>query len=404
MSSDLDFTGERFVPGIVGEIAHEHWHRYAFARTLCRGRRVLDAACGEGYGSALLADEAVEVVGVDVADEAVAHARAAYADRRNLRFERGSVAALPLADASVDTIVSFETVEHLPADLQPQMLAEFARVLRPGGILVLSAPNPVEYSQARGYRNPFHLHEPARAELEALLDREFPARRWWRQRRWFGSALWEEEAPAGAAWSGEAWAGDAAHVAPASPPAAMYFVVVAARTADALPAQMPALSLFSDRHDAELARVDARAAEVMRLDGLLGERDAALDRQAAHVRHLEELAAFREGLVVERDGQLAAANAAREAAATERDGALRMRDVARAERDDVARQLAAARAELAALAATRLQDHATFGEETGRLERALAAQDRIIAHRQSLRWWLALPWLRLKLWWQRLTQ
>ncbi len=395
MSSDLDFTGERFVPGIVGEIAHEHWHRYAFARALCRGRRVLDAACGEGYGSALLADEAADVVGVDVADEAVGHARATYSARRNLRFELGSVTALPLPDASVDVIVSFETIEHLPADEQPRMLAEFSRVLVPGGILVLSAPNPVEYSQARGYRNPFHLHEPARAELEMLLGGAFPARRWWRQRRYFGSALWDEAAPAGvAARVGDAWVGDASHIEPAAPPAAMYFVVVAARMADALPDRVPALSLFSDRNEAELARIDARAAEVMRLDALLAQRDSALDRQSAHVRHLEAIAAFREALVVERDGQLAAANA-------DRDRALRACDVAQAERDDTARQLAGARAEMAALAASRLQDHATFVEEAGRLERALAAQDRIIAHRQSLRWWLALPWLRVKLWWQR---
>ena len=55
MSDTLPFTGERFTPECEREIAYEHWHRYAFARSLARGRRVLDAACGEGYGSALLA-------------------------------------------------------------------------------------------------------------------------------------------------------------------------------------------------------------------------------------------------------------------------------------------------------------------------------------------------------------
>ena len=192
MPQSLEFTGERFVPGIAGEIAHEHWHRYAFARRWVDGKRVLDVACGEGYGSALLSQAAAQVVGVDIAEEAVAHARAAYASRPNLRFEHGSATALPLPDASVDVVVSFETIEHLAGPDQPRMLAEIARVLTADGVLVLSAPNPVEYSQATGYRNPFHLHEPEREELDALLAPLFPVRHWYGQRRYFGSAIWSE--------------------------------------------------------------------------------------------------------------------------------------------------------------------------------------------------------------------
>jgi SAM-dependent methyltransferase len=365
MSPDLEFTGERFVPGIAGEIAHEHWHRYAFARRFAAGRRVLDAACGEGYGSALLAGTATEVVGVDIADEAVAHARSTYAGRNGLRFEQASAAALPLPDASVDLVVSFETLEHLPREDQPRMLAEFARVLTRDGLLLLSAPNPVEYSEARDYRNPFHLHEPPREELARLLSAAFPAQRWFRQRRYFGSAVWGE---------------DPAQVDAATPPAAMYFLVLAARAAAVLPEPGPRLSLFADRADAELARIDGRAGEVLRLDALLRERDAALDRQTAHVHHLEELVAVREKLLGERDSALAAAAAERSELEVR---VLQARDQARAE-------LASARQAVAALQ-----------EEGARLERALAAQERIIAYRQSARWWFALPWLRVKLWWQR---
>ena len=182
MQNSLEFTGERFIPGQPGEIALEHWHRYAFARRFVAGKRVLDVASGEGYGSALLAAVADSVVGVDVDPAAVAHAHAAYAARANLRFEVGSAAALPLLDCTVDVVVSFETIEHLPQAMQPQMLAEIARVLTPAGVLVLSAPNPVEYSDARAYRNPFHVHEPDRAELDAMLAIAFPMRRWFRQR------------------------------------------------------------------------------------------------------------------------------------------------------------------------------------------------------------------------------
>ncbi len=169
MPSYLEFTGERFVPGIAGEIAHEHWHRYAFARRYVAGKRVLDVACGEGYGSALLAGVASTVTGIDIDAGAVAHARATYAALSNVRFEEGSAASLPLADGSVDAVVSFETIEHLPRADQPRMMEEIARVLAADGVLVMSAPNPVEYSAARNYSNPFHLHEPDRAELAALL-------------------------------------------------------------------------------------------------------------------------------------------------------------------------------------------------------------------------------------------
>ncbi|MFO1316082.1 MAG: methyltransferase domain-containing protein [Burkholderiales bacterium] len=391
MPSDLEFTGERFVPGVAGEIAHEHWHRYAFARRFAAGRRVLDVSCGEGYGSALLADVAAHVTGVDIAAEAVAHACATYGRRANVRFVRASAAALPLADASVDVAVSFETIEHLPRALQPRMLAELARVLTPSGVLVLSAPDPAEYSDKRGYRNPHHLHEPPRDELDALLAVHFAARRWYRQRRWFGSALWREER--GDA-TFEAWTGDGARIEPAAPPPAMYVVAVAARDAAALPPPGPALTLFTDRDEGELGRLDARAVEVLRLDALLAERDAALDRQAAHVRHLEEIAAYRERIVVERDAQLAATNAAREEATAARDALARERDAIAAERDTVAKLRQAALAERDAALASAQQAHAALTAEIERLERALAAQERIIAYRQSARWWLALPWLR----------
>ncbi|MEO8751645.1 MAG: class I SAM-dependent methyltransferase [Casimicrobiaceae bacterium] len=402
--SDLEFTGERFVPGIAGEIAHEHWHRYAFARRFVTGRRVLDVACGEGYGSALLAAVAGSVVGVDIAQSAIAHASAAYAGRANLNFAQGSAAAVPIADGAVDVVVSFETIEHLPHADQPRMAAEIARVLAPDGMLILSAPNPVEYSQARNYANPFHLYEPTREEIDALLATAFAARRWYRQRRYFGSALWSEDA---GAEGFEALAGDANRVDAAIPPPAMYYVVIAARTAAALPPPGPGLSLFADRDEAELARLDARAAEVMRLDALVGEREAAIERQTAHVRHLEGLVEFRDRIVVERDQQLVAVNAARDQVIVERDTAAAARDAAAAARDATLRERDAAlqeRATAAAALASARQALDALKAECERLERALAAQERIIAYRQSARWWLALPWVRAQLWWQRMRR
>src|SRR4051812_7532216 len=110
MSYPLEFTGERFVPGTEGEIAHEHWHRYAFARRFVARRRVLDVACGEGYGTALLGEVADNVVGADIDAATIAHAARTYSDRARLRFVEASITALPFASGTFDAIVSFETV------------------------------------------------------------------------------------------------------------------------------------------------------------------------------------------------------------------------------------------------------------------------------------------------------
>src|SRR5213593_900297 len=81
-----EFTGERFVPSCSGEIAYEHWHRYAFARRFAAGKRVLDAACGDGYGTALLGTVAASVAGIDVDIATIDHARATYGDGNRIRF------------------------------------------------------------------------------------------------------------------------------------------------------------------------------------------------------------------------------------------------------------------------------------------------------------------------------
>lgn len=387
--ADIEFTGERFIPGATGDLVYEHWHRYAFARRFAAGKRVLDAACGEGYGTALLAAVATEAIGVDIDEAAVAHARANYAGRGNLRFESGSVTALPLADASLDIVISFETIEHLPAADQPRMLAEFARVLASGGVLLLSSPNKRRYSDARNYHNPFHLHELYRDELAQLLDFGFPHRRWFHQTRSYMSTLWSEDLT-GANAGCEAWTGDADTVVPTSAPDGLYYVVIAAASVEALPATGPQLSLFADRDDSELKRAEAIAHEVLRLDRLLKERDAGLDRQMAHIGHLEKLVAERERIVVERDAQLVAVNAVR---ASHEQALLAERPVWEKAKDALARcesELSTVRKTMTALQ----------GEQRS-LAAAVAAQERIITHRQTLRWWVQLPWLRAKRSWQQ---
>lgn len=185
----LVFTGERFVPELGGAIWAEHWHRYCAAAPLAAGRRVVDAACGEGYGSDYLASVAHSVVGIDVAPDAVRHASERYR-RPNLRFAAASVSALPIASESVDLVVSFETIEHLAQ--QGEMLAEFRRVLVPEGVLLISSPNKPVYSANGAFRNEHHVKELTRGELAGLLHAGFPRQRWYRQRQLARSTLWKE--------------------------------------------------------------------------------------------------------------------------------------------------------------------------------------------------------------------
>jgi SAM-dependent methyltransferase len=392
MDSKLTFTGERFLPACTGEIAYEHWHRYAFARRFAAGRRVLDAACGEGYGTAFLAAVAESAVGVDIDIATVEHARATYGESAHQRFIAASCTGFPLPSASIDLVVSFETIEHLSTEEQRQMLSEFARVMRPEALLILSSPNKKLYSDERNFVNPYHVQEFDRDSLARLLSRHFPAQRWLAQRVACWSALWAEgDRNAAEPMRAEALLGDAAEVAPCATPEAMYFVVVAARSDAALPPLDTELSLFTDSSDSALKRAEESAAEVMRLDRLLRERDASIAKHSDHVRHLEKLVAERERIVEERDRQLAELNRARED--RERVIAERNRQVAEvnAARE---RMIAECDDELALRAQAIAMQQKKLGvleAERARQEGALAAQERAIAYLQSFRGWLAWP-------------
>jgi SAM-dependent methyltransferase len=242
LTAPLPFTGERFTPELRGAIWYEHWHRYCVTLPAARGRRVLDAACGEGYGSWLLASEAAEVLGVDVDAAAIAHALARYATRPNLRYLQASCAALPVAAGSIDLIVSFETIEHLEG--QEAMLAEFRRVLAPGGALIISSPNKAIYSEETGYANEFHVRELSRKELAAMLGGQFAQQAWYGQRVLAHSLLWQDGATGTPATELVALADDCVReLAVPAPP--MYFVVVCGAEGAALP-RLPALSMFDD--------------------------------------------------------------------------------------------------------------------------------------------------------------
>ena len=348
MTAGLPFTGERFIPGTRGEIWVEHWHRYHFARRWVEGKVVLDAACGEGYGSALLARSAARVHGVDISPQAIEHARAAYASLANAQFHCAPCTQLPLPDASVDVAVSFETLEHIAE--QHEFLQELARVLRPAGVLILSCPNKLEYSDKRGFANEFHVKELYREELAALVGERFPHVDWYGQRPTFFSLIApERQGPQG---STEAQLVDVAESDPADAgdrlANPLYFMLVASRSPQAVAAVPPALSVLSDRDD----WVHRDYEKVMR----------NLEQVVAQSEALHALVADRDRAIAERDRRL------------------------RDQEDALSLQEAAISVQKA-LGETEAATHAS----------ELAARQHEIDRRGGLRWWLRLPLVRLGL-------
>ncbi len=242
-SSSLQFTGERFHPELEGEIRQEHMHRYAWCRDLATGKDVVDVASGEGFGSDMLASQAKSVIGIDVSAEAVAHAQGRYA-KANLSFMVGDAAAIDLPDSCADVIVSFETIEHI--DNQEGAIAEFSRVLREDGVLIISSPDVETYSTRQEYDNPFHTKELDREGFVSLLKQHFGAVRLYGQRMLVTSALLPSDACTDKA---EVLVddGEIKRITRESP-ASMYFIAVAARQASQLPS-CNASFLLSDKYD-----------------------------------------------------------------------------------------------------------------------------------------------------------
>ncbi len=170
----VEFTGERVIPGQVNDdLWSEHLARYAFARRYAQGKRVLDAGCGTGYGSAELAQSAAEVTGLDISADAIEYATASY-PIPGLRFLESSCTAMPLPPSSFDLVVAFEVIEHL-GDYRA-FLRECARVLTHEGLLIVSSPNKRYYAETRAATgpNPFHEHEFEAEEFVRELEQVFP--------------------------------------------------------------------------------------------------------------------------------------------------------------------------------------------------------------------------------------
>lgn len=186
IEESLEWTGERLTTIKESEIMIEHLHRYALAISLAKAQKVLDIASGEGYGAYLLSHIAANVTGVDISQDTIAFAKSKY-KAKNLQFLHGSATNMPIETQSIDLVVSFETIEHLVE--QEEMFIEIKRVLKPNGILIMSSPDKLNYSEKTSYSNPFHLKELYLDEFIQLVNSKFQHSQYLSQAVCYGSLI-----------------------------------------------------------------------------------------------------------------------------------------------------------------------------------------------------------------------
>jgi 2-polyprenyl-3-methyl-5-hydroxy-6-metoxy-1,4-benzoquinol methylase len=164
----LENTGERMIPEFHKDslIYGEHLTRYIAAEKLVKDKIVLDIASGSGYGTHLLAGSAKKVFGIDVDSDTIEYAKAHFA-AKNIVYKIGNGESIPLPDDSVDVVVTFETIEHVPN--YKKFVKEIKRVLKEEGLAVISTPNDLEFAEG----NHFHLHEFTYDELVKLVKKDF---------------------------------------------------------------------------------------------------------------------------------------------------------------------------------------------------------------------------------------
>lgn len=169
----LELTGERTLPDVPEE---NYWYRrhlvvYRWIAAQVGGMRVIDMACGEGYGADLLAGTAAGVVGVDANPQAHEHARCRYR-RPNLSFARELIETF---SAPADAVVFLQTIEHLR---EPgAALMHFRELVGPGGVVYVSTPNVLTLAPKGAPRseNPWHVHEYRAHEFVQLCRAHFPS-------------------------------------------------------------------------------------------------------------------------------------------------------------------------------------------------------------------------------------
>ena len=173
----MKYTGERIIPeenfcSQETNIYKEHIARYLFSSKYTNGKKVLDIACGVGYGCKILSEKgARNVTGCDISIESINYAKEHYSGE-GIRFQVNDIKKVNFSDEEFDCIVSFETLEHVKD--QEIVITELKRVLKKGGILIISTPNLESRTNDEEDTNRFHEKELTVEEFKEMIRKKFP--------------------------------------------------------------------------------------------------------------------------------------------------------------------------------------------------------------------------------------
>lgn len=188
----MNSTGERFISNQKGGIELEHLNRYYFAINQfdIKDKIVLDIASGEGYGSNIIASKSKYVYGIDISKDAIEYASQRY-QKKNIQFIQGAADKIPLKNNSIDIVVSFETIEH--HNKHSEMLKEIKRVLKENGVLIMSSPDKLNYSDIPKFDNEFHVKELYYNEFKSLIKQFFKYHKFYGQSLFCGSLIFIDD-------------------------------------------------------------------------------------------------------------------------------------------------------------------------------------------------------------------
>jgi len=185
----LENSGERFLPWTeVDDTHYEHIHRYFFASKFVKNKKVLDLACGEGYGVKILSKSAKSVIGIEIDKKTTMHAKKKYRGK-NIKFITSSITQIPIPGKHLfDVIVCFEAIEHIKE--QKKIFEEVKRLLKKNGLFVISTPNKKIYTTEEKNSNPFHEKELSISEFRNLLKSFFSNVQIYGQKASTSSNIW----------------------------------------------------------------------------------------------------------------------------------------------------------------------------------------------------------------------
>lgn len=264
---------------------YEHWHRYHWISSLVKDQRVADVACGEGYGSALLAQQAKYVTAVDIDAATIKQAQQKY-QQENLDYICANALNTGLDAAQFDCITSFETLEHLAE--HDALLLEFKRLLKQDGFLVISTPDKDVYSP-QGKHNHHHVKELNRDEFQAMLSKHFKHHVLFGQQLQLGSVIepldhQTKGVTLKANWvkQGQELVGNVDNTKP------QYLLAIATDSKQ----QMESISThngswFNDSENSLFKHYEQQIARLMSADKRLSELEQRLQQQAAMISHLK---------------------------------------------------------------------------------------------------------------------